>query len=653
MEYKASSIEILEGLDPVKKRPGMYIGGGNNEGFHHLLWEIVDNCVDEVLANFCDYIEITINEDNSVTVFDNGRGIPVDKHPKTNKSALETIFTVLHSGGKFNNNVYKVSGGLHGVGASVVNALSLELIADVYLNNFQYTISFKDGGNKISPLTKKPQTEIKSGTRIQFFPDYQYFDDDVGFDLILIETKLKQIAFLNPKLQIHFYDFRNHNKYHRKFYYENGIVDYLQELIKKEDLLINGDQDNENLKDATKISQPSIMKNPFFISKKWEDIILDVGFEYGHDFNNHIFSFCNNIYTPNNGSHFDGVKHCLLKAINDYNTKFLNQKFNFVWEDIIQGLNLIISLKHPNPQYEGQTKKKLSSKNAKSIIIKNLTSCIYDYLCENPKEAKKIFEKINVSYKARVAALNAREIVINKEKQKIMTLPGKLADCQSKDPKETELYIVEGDSAGGSAKLGRNRKIQAILPLRGKVINAEKTTQNKVFANNEIKSIITALGTNVLAAFDYSKLRYHKIIIMTDADVDGSHIRILLLTFFYHYFQNLILNKNIYIACPPLFKIKIKQKEKYFYDEKSLKVFLEKLPKNSKYNLQRYKGLGEMNPSQLWSTTMDPDHRLLKVVEINDAYIAAEIFKDLMGIEIQARKKFINNNAHFVKNLTI
>jgi len=648
MEYKASSIEILEGLDPVRKRPGMYIGGTNKEGFHHLLWEIVDNCVDEVLASFCNYISISINNDKSVSVFDNGRGIPVGIHPKTKKSALETVFTTLHAGGKFNNNVYKVSGGLHGVGASVVNALSKKVIANVYLNGFKYQISFKNEGQESSKLTKSAQNEIEHGTKIQFFPNYDKFDEGVDFDLTLIESRIKQIAFLNPKLKIDFFDYSNNNKYHKKFYYQNGIIDYLNELIKEENSLSSKEDDDlENQKNIV------IMKKPFFVSKKWEDIILDVGFKYGNDYNYHIFSFCNNIITPGHGSHFDGVKHCLLKAVNDYNLKFLKQNFTFSWEDIVPGLNLIISLKHPNPQFEGQTKNKFFSRNVRSLIIKNLTVLIYDFFCENPKETKNIFEKISTSYKARLAASKAREIVINKEKQKIMTLPGKLADCQSKDPSVSEIYIVEGDSAGGSAKLGRDRKFQAILPLRGKVINSEKTNQHKVFANNEIKSIITALGTNILAAFNLEKLRYHKIIIMTDADVDGSHIRILLLTFFYRYLKNLILNNNVYIACPPLFKIKMKQKEKYFYDNKKLKEFLDKLDKNAKYNLQRYKGLGEMNPSQLWNTTMNPQNRFLKEVKINDAFMASEIFKNLMGIDIKERKKFINNNAHFVKNLDI
>ncbi len=637
MQYNSQSIQVLEGLEPVRKRPGMYIGSTDSRGLHHLIWEIVDNSVDEALAKFCDKINVVINSDNSISIEDNGRGIPVDIHEKTGKSAVETVFTILHAGGKFNSNTYKVSGGLHGVGSSVVNALSSRLEVDVYKNNKIYNIKFVDGGKVVQPL-QEIGTTTKQGTKVTFLPDWKIFDDNLSFNLLEIQDKFKQIAYLNKKLKISLHDKRGLHVISSTFYYENGIKDYLKELL---EISIRED-------DSKKVS------NVFYCEYTWSNIIFEVGFQYTSSANKQIFSFCNNIFTPDGGTHLEGVKASLIKSVNNFIKNHLKKNFKYNWDDIQEGINLIVSIKHPDPQYEGQTKNKLSNTKVQKILLDNLPEKIYTFLLENPKESKKILDRISLSQKARLAANRAREGVVRKNLIDSFSLPGKLSDCASDDPNKTELYIVEGDSAGGSAKLGRDREYQAILPLRGKVINAEKTTRSKILSNNEIKTIITALGTEILSKFNIGKLRYKKIIIMTDADVDGSHIRILLLTFFYKYMRSLIEDGNIYIAQPPLYRIQYQKNVEYLYSDEQLNQHKNKFKKNNtNYKLQRYKGLGEMNPDQLWDTTMNPANRSLLRIKIENSLEASNIITRLMGTNVDERKQFITENAQFVKNLDI
>ncbi len=637
MVYNSESIQILEGLEPVRKRPGMYIGSTNSKGLHHLIWELIDNSVDEALAKYCDEIKITLNSDESITVEDNGRGIPIDIHEKTNKPAVETVFTVLHAGGKFNTDTYKVSGGLHGVGSSVVNALSSWLKIEIYKNNKIYEISFENGGKLNQKLNIKGKT-TKTGTKVTFLPDWTIFDENIRFNYDEIKEKIKQTALLNKKLKIKLTDKRHQTLITDTFYYENGIKDYLSEILKI-------CKENEDSK--------SIIE-PYYEEFEWNNIIFELGFQYINNSNNQIYSFCNNIFTPEGGTHLDGIKFSLLKAINIFNKNHLKKKNKFLIEDVLDGLNLIISIKHPDPQYEGQTKAKLSNTDVLKTLQTNMYEKIYSYLLEQPKESKKIIDRISLSEKARVAAKRAKEGIVKKYSLSSFILPGKLSDCASKNPDINELFIVEGDSAGGSAKLGRNREFQAILPLRGKVINAEKTTRNRTLSNNEIKSIITALGTEISSKFSIEKLRYNKIIIMTDADVDGSHIRILLLTFFQKYMRKLIEYGNIYIAQPPLYKLEFNRTKKYLYSDNELEKHRKELnSKNTNYKLQRYKGLGEMNPEQLWETTMDPENRSLLKIKIKDSIYTTNLFINLMGTNIEYRKQFINENAKFVKKLDI
>lgn len=639
--YSASNIKILEGLEAVRKRPGMYIGSTDSRGLHHMIWEIVDNSIDEAMVGFANEVLVTITENSSIRVEDNGRGIPVEKHPKTKKSTVETVLTVLHAGGKFDNDSYKVSGGLHGVGASVVNALSSWMKVWVYKENKEYFIEFKDGGKPISELKIiNPSANKKNGTIIEFFPDFTIMEKN-EFDLKTIEERLKQLAYLNKGIKISFNDQRV--GYQKDFYFEGGIKQWIEELNKEKEPLVNSIIYDEK-EDLVKANN----------NNKY-NIKVEIAFQYNKTYNNSTFTFCNNINTNEGGSHEEGFKFALQKIINKFalEKKFLkdiDEKISK--EDVIEGLTAIVSIKHPNPQYEGQTKRKLGNSEVRQFVSNIVSSIFEKYFLENPEDATLIIKKCILAMEARKKSLEVREATRRKSPFESNSLPGKLADCSTKDNQISELYIVEGDSAGGSAKLGRNRVFQAILPLRGKVINVEKAKSDKIFANEEIINLITAIGAGVGNEFKIEKLRYNKLILMTDADVDGAHIRILLLTFLFRYMQPLIDNGNVYIAQPPLFKFSIGKTFKYAYDEKTLEFFKKEAGK-TKYNIQRYKGLGEMNPDQLWETTMDPKNRSLLKVTIDDALIADQTFTLLMGDEVTPRKEFIEENAKYVKNLDI
>ncbi|GAA6237878.1 MAG: DNA topoisomerase (ATP-hydrolyzing) subunit B [Spiroplasma phoeniceum] len=635
--YNSESIQILEGLEAVRKRPGMYIGATNARGLHHLVWEIVDNSIDEVLANFANKIKIIINKDESITVVDNGRGIPIEIHPKTKVSTLETVFTILHAGGKFDSNTYKISGGLHGVGASVVNALSKYLKVEVRKNNKKYVMEFHNGGQILTPIKEVGSTS-ETGTTVTFLPDEKIFKEITIFSFSTIQNRIKQLAFLNKGLKISLVDLREDDEEKMVVYqFNNGIKDYVLELNKT-------------------IGTP--LNDVFYVEGIEDNIVVEFGLQYNDNYSENIFSFCNNINTHEGGTHEEGIKLAIVREINNYfkniNKNNKGNEDKFTWDDIKEGMTTIISIRHPDPQYEGQTKTKLGNSEVKKIVSNIVGKGLSSYLLENPEDAKKIIEKISLSLKARIAAQRAKETTCRKTVMDSFSLPGKLADCETKDAKIAELYIVEGDSAGGSAKSGRNRKFQAILPLRGKILNVEKAKQIKIFENNEINSIITALGAGIKDNFNDKKLRYQKVIIMTDADVDGAHIRILLLTFFYRYMKNLIENGNIYIAQPPLYKIQNGNQIQYAYSDNELELYKEELLKQNKnYTIQRYKGLGEMNPEQLWETTMDPERRLLLKVSVNNAFEANLICNELMGENVEPRKKFIRENAKYVKNLDV
>ncbi|WHQ37148.1 DNA topoisomerase (ATP-hydrolyzing) subunit B [Spiroplasma sp. SV19] len=636
--YNSGSIQVLEGLEAVRKRPGMYIGATNVRGLHHLVWEIVDNSIDEVLANFADKITITINKDESITITDNGRGIPIEIHPKTKVSTLETVFTVLHAGGKFDSNTYKISGGLHGVGASVVNALSKYLKVEVKKNNKQYLMEFHNGGQILTPIKEIGLTN-ETGTTVTFLPDEKIFKETTIFSFSTIQNRIKQLAFLNKGLEISLIDLREEDEEKSVVYkFNNGIKDYVLELNKT-------------------IGTP--LNDVFYVEGIEENIVVEFGLQYNDNYSENIFSFCNNINTHEGGTHEEGTKLAIVRELNHYfkniNKNNKGNEDKFTWDDVKEGMTTIISIRHPDPQYEGQTKTKLGNSEVKKIVSNIVGKGLNSYLLENPEDAKNIIEKINLSLKARIAAQRAKETTRRKTVMDSFSLPGKLADCETKDSNIAELYIVEGDSAGGSAKSGRNRRFQAILPLRGKILNVEKAKQLKVFENNEINSIITALGAGIKDNFNEKKLRYQKVIIMTDADVDGAHIRILLLTFFYRYMKDLIENGNVYIAQPPLYKVQNGNNIRYAYSDNELETYKEELSaKNIKnYVIQRYKGLGEMNPEQLWETTMDPERRLLLKVSVNNAFEANLICNELMGENVEPRKKFIRENAKYVKNLDI
>jgi DNA gyrase subunit B len=636
-EYNSSQIQILEGLEPVRLRPGMYIGSTGPTGLHHLVYEIVDNSIDEAMAGFCSHIEVVLNPDQSVTVTDNGRGIPVDKHPKANVSTLEVVLTMLHAGGKFGEGGYKMSAGLHGVGASVVNALSEWMVVDVFRDGGHYQQRYSRGIPD-GPVEKIGASD-QNGTVTTFKPDPEIFTETTEFEYDTLIYRMRELAFLTRGLVITFSDKRGEELKEIKLCYEGGVADFIVFLNKNRDPLHD------------KI---------IYISGEREKVLVEVAMQYHDGYNENIFSYANNVNTHEGGSHEAGFKTALTRVINDYARKnnILKEKDpNLQGEDIREGLTAIVSIRIEEPQFEGQTKRKLGNTEVKGIVDSLFAEEMTNFLNENPSQAKKIIEKSVLASRAREAARKARELTRRKNALESTTLPGKLTDCTSRDPAESELYLVEGNSAGGSAKGGRDPKTQAILPLRGKILNVEKARLDKILGNEEIKSMITAIGCGVGGDFDIEKARYHKVVIMTDADVDGAHIRTLLLTFFYRYMRPLVDSGYIYIAQPPLFKVKLKKdKEKgdyYFYDEVDMRRFISEYEENAYDKPQRYKGLGEMNPDQLWETTMDPENRTLQVVELEDAVAADEIFTILMGDKVEPRKEFIQANALLAKELDI
>ncbi len=627
-QYNAEQIQVLEGLDPVRKRPGMYIGSTGERGLHQLVYEVVDNSIDEALAGYCKNISVRIEKDNSVVVEDDGRGIPVDMHPKTKKSTLETVMTVLHAGGKFGGEGYKVSGGLHGVGISVVNALSEYVKAEVYTGGKKYVQEYVRGVPK-SDIREIGDTD-KNGTRITFKPDPEIFEE-IDFQYDTIEHRLRELAFLNKGIRINFRDERSEEENH--FYYEGGIKEFIVHLNK---------------------NREHIHSEVIYLEKEKDDISLEVALQYTTTYTESIFTYANNINTHEGGTHLSGFKTALTRSINDYVKKhgiIKEKEGSLQGEDIREGLTAIISVKIMEPQFEGQTKTKLGNSEVRGAVDTLTAEYINAFLEENPKEAKQIIEKSLRAKNAREAAKKARELTRRKSVLESTALPGKLADCAEKDPSLSEIYLVEGDSAGGSAKQGRDRKTQAILPLRGKILNVEKARLDKILNFNEIKSMITAFGTGIGNEFDIERARYHKIVIMTDADVDGAHIRTLLLTFFYRYMRPLVDHGYIYVAQPPLYKIKKGKKVIYAYTEKEMRGIVDEL--GDKVELQRYKGLGEMNPDQLWDTTMDPENRILLQVDVEDATMADEIFTTLMGDKVEPRRAFIERNAKYVRNLDV
>lgn len=628
--YGADQIQVLEGLEPVRKRPGMYIGSTGERGLHQLVYEVVDNSIDEALAGFCDTINVTINEDNSIEVVDNGRGIPIEKNSKTGKSTLETVLTVLHAGGKFNNDAYKVSGGLHGVGVSCVNALSDFLIAEVNWNGKTYRQKYERGITK-SELEFIGNTD-KSGTKILFLPDSTIFEE-VMYNYTTLKHRMRELAFLNKGIKINLEDKRNNVR--DNFYYEGGIKEFVNFLNGKKDKL------HEDI---------------IYAEGEKDKAIVEISIQYTDSYSENIYSFVNNINTIEGGTHLIGFKAALTRVINDYakkNNLIKENEIAITGEDIREGITAVLSIKIPNPQFEGQTKTKLGNSEVRGIVESITGEAIYSYCEENPKTAKLIIEKTLRSARARDAARKARDLARRKNVLESMALPGKLADCSERNPDLCEIYIVEGNSAGGSAKGGRDRRTQAILPLRGKILNVEKSRIDKILNSEEIKNMITAFGCGIGEDFNLSKLRYGKIIIMTDADVDGAHIRTLLLTFFYRYMRELVEEGHIYAAQPPLYKVKKGKFEEYVYSDDELNKILDEIGRDNKIEIQRYKGLGEMNPEQLWETTMNPENRILLKIEAEDAIEADETFNTLMGDKVAPRREFIEENAKYVKNLDI
>ncbi|WP_226669322.1 DNA topoisomerase (ATP-hydrolyzing) subunit B [Metabacillus litoralis] len=630
--YDENQIQVLEGLEAVRKRPGMYIGSTSAKGLHHLVWEIVDNSIDEALAGHCDEINVIIEEDNSITVKDNGRGIPVGIHEKMGRPAVEVIMTVLHAGGKFGGGGYKVSGGLHGVGASVVNALSTVLDVTVHREGKVHFQKFHKGA-PAADLEVIGESDI-TGTITHFKPDEEIFKETIEYDYETLANRIRELAFLNRGLKITIEDKRE-NKRQNEYYYEGGIKSYVEHLNRTREV---------------------IHDEPVYIEGEKDGITTEVAIQYNDSYTSNIYSFANNIHTYEGGTHEAGFKSALTRVINDYARKnkiFKENDDNLSGEDVREGITAIISIKHPDPQFEGQTKTKLGNSEVRTVTDSVFSEAFDKFLLENPSTAKKIVEKGLMAARARLAAKKARELTRRKSALEISNLPGKLADCSSKDPTISEIYVVEGDSAGGSAKQGRDRHFQAILPLRGKIINVEKARLDKILSNNEIRAIITALGTGIGEDFDLAKARYHKVVIMTDADVDGAHIRTLLLTFFYRYMREIIEQGYIYIAQPPLYKIQQGKRIEYAYNDRQLETFLAEMPTQPKPGIQRYKGLGEMNPGQLWETTMDPQTRTLLQVTLEDAIDADETFDTLMGDKVEPRRNFIEANAQYVKNLDI
>jgi DNA gyrase subunit B len=631
-EYGADQIQVLEGLEAVRKRPGMYIGSTSGKGLHHLVWEIVDNSIDEALAGYCDEINVIIEEDNSITVIDNGRGIPVGIQEKMGRPAVEVIMTVLHAGGKFGGGGYKVSGGLHGVGASVVNALSTNLEVQVHRDGNIYEIKFERGA--VVKELEAIGTTDKTGTIVHFKPDGEIFSETLVYEFDILATRLRELAFLNRGIKITIKDTRVENK-QNEYYYEGGIKSYVEHLNRTKEV---------------------IHDEPIFLEGERDGISVEVALQYNEGYTDSIYSFANNIHTYEGGTHESGFKTGLTRVINDYARKnglIKENDTNLSGDDVREGLTAIVSIKHPDPQFEGQTKTKLGNSEVRTITDSLFSSHFDKFLLENPQVAKKIVEKGLMAARARLAAKKARELTRRKSALEVSSLPGKLADCSSKDPSISELYIVEGDSAGGSAKQGRDRHFQAILPLRGKILNVEKARLDRILSNNEVRSMITAIGTGIGEDFDIAKARYHKIVIMTDADVDGAHIRTLLLTFFYRYIRKILEAGYVYIAQPPLYKVQQGKKIRYAYDDKELERIFAELPSQPKPNIQRYKGLGEMNPEQLWETTMDPSIRTMLQVSLEDAIEADETFEMLMGDKVEPRRNFIEANAQYVKNLDI
>ncbi|NLY38650.1 MAG: DNA topoisomerase (ATP-hydrolyzing) subunit B [Firmicutes bacterium] len=628
-EYNASHIQVLEGLEAVRRRPGMYIGSTGSRGLHHLVFEVVDNSIDEAMAGYCTNIKVTINEDNSVTVIDNGRGIPVEIQQQQQKPAVEVVLTTLHAGGKFSGDSYKVAGGLHGVGVSVVNALSEWLEVEVYRDGKIYAQRFQRG-EKVTEL--KPRGSIKkTGTKITFLPDKEIFEK-IEFENEIIIQRLRELAFLNKGLRIVFQDRRKNLE--EQFKFDGGLVQYVSFLNQGKEV---------------------IPKKPIYIEREINGQTVELAMQYQSGYAETIYSYANNIRTEEGGNHEYGFKSSLTRLINDYarKTSLLKEnEGNLTGEDIREGLTAVISVKLLEPQFEGQTKTKLGNSEIRSIVDSVCYEGIERYLEENPQVARKILEKAIRAARAREAARKARELTRRKNALEVSNLPGKLADCTSKDPGESELFLVEGDSAGGSAKQGRDRRIQAILPLRGKILNVEKARLDKILANEEIRTLVTALGTGIGEDFAIEKARYQKVIIMTDADVDGAHIRVLLLTLFYRFMRELIESGFVYIAQPPLYKIKKGKQEQYLYSEEELENAIAALGRDG-IQVQRYKGLGEMNPDQLWETTMNPETRIIKRVELVDAMEADRIFGVLMGDRVEPRRQFIEDNARLVKNLDI
>ena len=638
--YNASQIQVLEGLEAVRRRPGMYIGSTDSRGLHHLVYEIVDNSIDEAMAGFCTHIYVTIHADNSITVVDNGRGIPVDIHPKTGKSALEVALTMLHAGGKFGGSGYKVSGGLHGVGLSVVNALSTWLIAEVKRDGKLYYQEYSYGEPKAPVKAIKDIPEGESGTSITFLANDKIFDE-VNYNFEILADRMRELAFLNAGVRITVSDERAESPDVRSFCYEGGIVNFVKHLNRKKTVL-----HEEPVYITASRNEP----------EKQEVATVEVALQYNDDYNENVFTFANNINTGEGGSHLVGFRSALTRVLNDYARKYKILKDNddaLKGEDIREGLSAIVSVKLVEPQFEGQTKTKLGNAYIRGLVDSAVSEGMSVYLEEHPTEARAIVDKCLTAARARDAARKARELTRRKTALDSTSLPGKLTDCTEKDPEKCEIFIVEGDSAGGSAKMGRDPAHQAILPLRGKILNVEKTRMDKILANNEIRAMITAFGAGIDDEFDTSKLRYHKIVCMTDADVDGSHIRILMLTFFFRHMRPLIEQGYVYVAQPPLYRITKGKNIYYAYDDEELNSILERIGRDPKPLINRYKGLGEMNPEQLWETTMDPERRVMLQVHLEDAMKADEIFSVLMGDKVEPRREFIENNSKLVVDLDV
>ena len=627
-QYDASQIQVLEGLEAVRKRPGMYIGSTSSAGLHHLVWEIVDNSIDEALAGFATHIEIEITKENHIRVTDDGRGIPVDIQEKTGRPAVETVFTVLHAGGKFGGGGYKVSGGLHGVGASVVNALSTDLTVQVFKDGNIYEQSYKRGA--VLDDLKIIGTTDKHGTSVYFVPDPEIFQETTEFDFDKLANRVRELAFLNKGLKLTITDYRPEEPVKKSFCYEGGIKSYVEHLNKSKQVLF---------------------EEPIYVEGEQDGIQVEVAMQYTSGYHTNLLSFTNNIHTYEGGTHESGMKTAFTRVINDYARRQKLMKENeekLSGEDVREGLTAVISIKHPDPQFEGQTKTKLGNSEARTITDRLFSTHFDKFLMENPQVARKIVEKGILASKARLAAKRAREVTRKKSGLEISNLPGKLADCSSNDPTISELFIVEGDSAGGSAKQGRSRHFQAILPIRGKILNVEKATLDKILANEEIRSLFTAMGTGFGGDFDLSKARYQKLVIMTDADVDGSHIRTLLITLFYRYMRPAVEAGYIYIAQPPLYKLKQGKNEYYIQNDKELEEKLKELPAHPKPQLSRYKGLGEMDAEQLWETTMNPENRSMLQVSVEDAAEADQILDILMGDRVEPRREFIESNAKYI-----